>query len=186
MYQQMISPEANQYHTSQSLEAVANRLYDSVKGNTLLAGLKKLFGKDGSGKLLTLDEVTRQTHIHGHKAIGVKTVDMDQILGTIAGGRSQDFDNDFHPLQEHNKERWLGVAAAWISGRRLGPVKLVQVGNIFFVEDGHHRVSVAKALGEQEIEAEVVILMGASLMSVPAPQEGAKRAGRFVLQPAKV
>jgi hypothetical protein len=99
------------------------------------------------------------------------TIDLDMILGTAADGRAQDFDVDFRPMQTHNKERWLGIAAAWLSGRRLGRVKLVQVGDIFFVEDGHHRVSVAKAMGEQVIEAEVVRILGSGTLSAPVATE---------------
>jgi hypothetical protein len=80
-------------------------------------------------------------------------VPMDQIQGSE--GREHDFDLDFNPLQSHNMDRWVNVAVARQLGISLPPVELVQVGQIYFVRDGHHRISVAKALGQREIEAEV-------------------------------
>ena len=72
-------------------------------------------------------------------------------------GRSDDFDRDFNPLQDHNKERWLNIAAARRRGKALPPVELVQVEDIYFVLDGHHRISVAQAMGQQDIEAMVMV-----------------------------
>lgn len=163
--------EAAGYGINQGLERAANHLYNTVARKGLLAGLKGLFGKKEAPSLFTLDEVKRQIRIEGHEAVGELSVDLDMILGSASDGRAQDFDVDFRPLQAHNKERWLGVAAAWMSGRRLGRVKLVQVGDIFFVEDGHHRVSVAKAMGEQRIDAEVARLLGSGTLSLPVSSE---------------
>lgn len=84
---------------------------------------------------------------------GVQTVSLEKIQGSE--GRSDDFDGTFHPLRSHLRERWIGVAAARLAGKPLPPVSLVQVGNVYFVRDGHHRISVARALGQHDIEAEV-------------------------------
>jgi hypothetical protein len=50
-----------------------------------------------------------------------------------------------------------GIAAAWELGRELPPVELVQIGDFYFVRDGHHRISVARAMGQEHIEAEVTV-----------------------------
>jgi hypothetical protein len=65
--------------------------------------------------------------------------------------RSSDFDRDFNPLHDHNRRRWLNVAAARQRGKALPLVKLIQVGDVYFVRDGHHRISVARALGQRSI-----------------------------------
>ncbi len=59
-------------------------------------------------------------------------------------------------MQANDKERRLGVAAAWIRSRCRGMVSPVQAGDIFFIHDGHQRIAVARAMGEQAIEARVV------------------------------
>ena len=80
-------------------------------------------------------------------------------LGQIRGseGRCQDFDVAFHPLKQHAEERWVSVARAQLRGLGLPPIELIQVGEVYFVRDGHHRISVAAALGQQEIDAVVTV-----------------------------
>ena len=84
-----------------------------------------------------------------------RTVPIAQIRGSE--GRAGDFDRDFNPLKDHVRRRWLGIAGAREQGTVLPPVSLVQVGGIYFVKDGHHRISVAKAFGQEAIEARVVV-----------------------------
>jgi hypothetical protein len=86
---------------------------------------------------------------------GIETVPIRRIQGSQ--GRSQDFDPDFNPLQDRTQVRWLSVARARQGGKSLPPVKLVQVKDLYFVQDGHHRISVARALGQQDIDAEVSV-----------------------------
>lgn len=84
----------------------------------------------------------------------LEQVRLDQIKGSTSS-RYHDFDNQFRPLQSHTQTRWLSVAAAYRS-RDLAPVDLIKVDNAYFVVDGHHRLSVAQALGQTEITANVI------------------------------
>jgi hypothetical protein len=84
-----------------------------------------------------------------------RTVPICRIRGSES--RGTDFDRDFNPLQTHTRERWLGIAAARQRGRNLPPVALIQVGDVYFVRDGHHRISVARALGYATVEATVEV-----------------------------
>ena len=86
---------------------------------------------------------------------GVRTVPISQIRGSE--GRSGYFDRDFNPLYDRARGRWLGIARARQQGKDLPPVVLVQVGDIYFVRDGHHRISVARAMGQMDVEARVTI-----------------------------
>jgi hypothetical protein len=90
---------------------------------------------------------------------GRKLVSLDAIRGTE--GRAGDFDNQFYPLSDQTRQRWLSVANALEAGVPLPPVQLIQVGGEFFVRDGHHRISVARALGQTSIEADVSVLNAA-------------------------
>jgi hypothetical protein len=85
----------------------------------------------------------------------VKTVAIDQIRGSE--GRCRYFDRDFRPLHDKARGRWLNIARARQQGKSLPPVVLVQVGDTYFVRDGHHRISVARALGQLDIEARVTV-----------------------------
>ena len=86
--------------------------------------------------------------------LGTVVVPLDKIIGTE--GRSKDFDQDFHPLKKHSLERWINIAVAREMGVILPAVDLVQVGDVYYVRDGHHRISVAKAMGQLEIDARIV------------------------------
>lgn len=86
---------------------------------------------------------------------GMQTVPICQIQGSE--NRCDDFDAAFRPLQEHSRDRWLRIATARQLGTAMPPVTLIQIGDVYFVRDGHHRLSVARALGEQYIDAEVTI-----------------------------
>jgi len=89
----------------------------------------------------------------GHYA-GRRPVRLDDIRGSE--GRTQGFDDAFYPLSDQTRQRWQSVANALQEGIVLPPVKLIQVGETYYVRDGHHRVSVSRALGQEVIEAEVI------------------------------
>lgn len=103
--------------------------------------------------LLNLAEIEANSPAGNRYSLGLQAVPLCQIRGSQ--GRCRDFDLNFYPRHDHLKSRWLRVATAWRLGIALPPVELVQVDDIYYVRDGHHRISVAKALGQMEINAEV-------------------------------
>lgn len=105
--------------------------------------------------LLALGQVHAAGSVEVQGDNGIRSVSIDRICGSE--NRSTDFDRDFNPLREHNRDRWLSIAQARQRGRALPPVALIQVGDLYFVRDGHHRISVARALGQKAIEATVVV-----------------------------
>ena len=115
--------------------------------------LKRLAGQ--ATRLQDLASDLQHMEVKGRYATGMRSVPIDRIRGSE--GRSQDFDSDFYPLTSQTDERWISVAAAAQAGVSLPPVDLIQVGDIYYVRDGHHRVSVARALGQEAIEAEVTV-----------------------------
>jgi hypothetical protein len=86
---------------------------------------------------------------------GRRSVRLDDIRGTE--GRAQGFDAKFYPVNDETRQRWQSVASAVDEGVALPPVQLIQVGADYYVRDGHHRVSVGRALGQEVIEAEVTV-----------------------------
>ncbi len=91
---------------------------------------------------------------HEGSYVGLREVAIDTICGSEE--RADDFDDFFRPLAGHNRDRWVSVAEARLRGVQMPPVQLIEVGGRYFVRDGHHRISVAKALGESYVDAEVV------------------------------
>lgn len=84
---------------------------------------------------------------------GVATIPLSKIRGSE--GRVNDFDSEFHPLNRHSAERWVSIYQAHDEGKSLPPIEVVRVGEVCYVRDGHHRVSVAKAIGQTHIEATI-------------------------------
>jgi hypothetical protein len=95
-----------------------------------------------------------QTARHGSRALGHRTVAIAEIVGSE--GRAGDFDSAFAPLSERTRDRWVGVAMARRRGRALPAVLLIKAADGYYVRDGHHRISVARAFGEEFVEAEVI------------------------------
>lgn len=107
-----------------------------------------------TGRTSRLQTLKHSHNLQTQRTSRVVNIPLNKIIGTE--GRSEDFDTEFRPLKSHNQDRWAGVAAARMTGVALPPVELVQDGDHYFVRDGHHRISVAKALGQVEIEAKIM------------------------------
>ncbi len=138
-------------HRSRAGQA-AQQLYQRVYNRGWLSKVwASLTGQ--SRELLTLAEAEVTQGMGNRYSAGLQTVPLNQIRGSQS--RCRDFDRHFYPLHDHLAGRWIRVATAWYLGLELPPVELVQVGELYFVRDGHHRISVAKAFGQIEIIAEV-------------------------------
>ena len=130
----------------------AAKLFWRVQNRSLLTRIwSLLIGRRRS--LLSLNDLNATRSTNGGQYQGIMTVALDEIRGSE--GRSEDFDADFRPLKGHLQDRWISVAAARLQGVTLPPVELVHVGDVFYVRDGHHRISVARSLGQEKIEAQV-------------------------------
>ena len=103
--------------------------------------------------LLSYDDIKEKLHVGGPIYRGVKTVRVDQIVGSL--NRYHEFDRVFLPMSDQLASRWTSVNRAFYEEISLPPVVLYKVGEVYFVVDGHHRVSVAREQGQIYIEAEV-------------------------------
>ena len=103
--------------------------------------------------LLSYDDIKEKLHIGGPIYRGVQTVRVDQIAGSL--NRYHEFDRVFLPASDQLANRWQSINRAFYQEISLPPVVLYKVGQVYFVVDGHHRVSVAREQGQIFIEAEV-------------------------------
>jgi hypothetical protein len=108
---------------------------------------------DDVGVILPYSEVLDALGFVSERATGLKVVQLDAVVGTIDRGR--DFDRRFRPTSGRVRSRWEQIAAAMRRGESMPPVDLLQIGEIYFVRDGHHRVSVSRALGRTDIDANI-------------------------------
>ncbi|MGI8713844.1 MAG: chromosome partitioning protein ParB [Solirubrobacteraceae bacterium] len=103
--------------------------------------------------VLPYEEVVEALGFESERSAGTKVVALDAIVGTVDRGR--EFDRSFRPTSGRVRSRWEHIAAATRRGESMPPVDLVRIGELYFVRDGHHRVSVARALGRTDIDARV-------------------------------
>ncbi len=103
--------------------------------------------------LLSYDDVKSALHIGGPVYRGVQTVRVEDIVGSL--NRYHQFDRAFLPMEDQIGSRWQSVDRAFYQEVSLPPVLLYKVGQVYFVVDGHHRVSVAREQGQEFIEADV-------------------------------
>ena len=136
-----------------SIRKQAQGLYTGILSSGKTKRLRN-FLRGRSVELLNLDIVVKSICLGSRHYSGVQSVEISKIRGSE--GRSKDFDISFRPLLKNHAQRWQSVAAARLENKPLPPVELVQVGNTYFVRDGHHRISVSKALGEEFIDAVLV------------------------------
>jgi hypothetical protein len=112
--------------------------------------------------VLPYEEVVDALGFVSEHRVGSAVVPLDAIVGSV--DRAREFDRRFRPTSGRVRSRWEHIAAATRRGESLPPVDLVRIGEIYFVQDGHHRVSVARALGRDDIDAyvtDVVTRVGA-------------------------
>lgn len=114
----------------------------------------RLRGEPGDvGVILPFEEVVDALGRRAERQLGLHTIDLDSIVGTVDRGR--EFDRRFRPTSGRVRTRWERIATAQRRGESMPPISVYRVGGLHFVRDGHHRVSVARALGNTHIDAYV-------------------------------
>jgi hypothetical protein len=108
---------------------------------------------DDVALILPFEEVMEALGRTGQVERGLQVVQLDDVVGTV--DRAADFDRGFRPTSQRLRSRWERIAAAQRRGEAMPPVSLFKVGDLYFVRDGHHRVSVAKSQGRKDIDAYV-------------------------------
>jgi hypothetical protein len=108
-----------------------------------------------SDSLLPLAEVTERLRVTRHGYVGVRSIPLDKIIGSV--DRASEFHRDFHPQRRDSEARMRKLEAAFPNGD-FPAISVFEVGGAYFVSDGHHRVALAHQRGQEFIEAEVVQL----------------------------
>jgi len=146
---------------------------------------------DDVALILPFDEVVEALGMVGEVELGLQTIALDSIVGTV--DRTRDFDRGFRPTTTRVRGRWQRIAAAQRRGEAFPPISVYRVGDLHFVRDGHHRVSVAKSLGREDIDADVTevrtrIGAGESLRLADLPLKDHERifSERVPLDPARL
>ena len=135
-----------------SVEAQVEVDFDRARRRAFVGRLAALLRRECS-RLLAFDEVGRGHLAHNRRRLGLRDVEVSKIVGSM--GRHEDFDRSFMPTKASLAERWKRVDRAFHRGLDLPALRLYKIGDSYFVEDGNHRVSVARYQGVETIEANV-------------------------------
>jgi hypothetical protein len=122
--------------------AFVRRMRAHLRGGATRAGLR------------SFEEVRKAKGAYNGVRLGTRTVPVEKIVGSV--GRHEDFDPDFLPAKASLEARWKRIDRAYHRGEEMPPVVLHKLGEEYFVEDGNHRVSVARFQGVEWIDAVVM------------------------------
>jgi hypothetical protein len=128
--------------------------------------------------ILPFEEVVAALGRTGERSIGLQVIGLDSIVGTV--DRTADFDRRFRPTTGRVRGRWERIAQAMRRGEAMPPISVFRIGDLHFVRDGHHRVSVARALGRRDIDAYVTVVstrvpLGSGMRLGDLPLKGHER-----------
>jgi hypothetical protein len=124
-----------------------------ARRHQVMARLGHRLRRDCGDRIVSLDHVVSPLGRRGQRYAGLRSVRVDSIVGTVESRR--DFDRRFRPTSNRVRSRWEQLALAQRRGAQVPPIEVYRVGDLHFVQDGHHRVSIAAATGQQVIEAYV-------------------------------
>ena len=129
--------------------------FSKARGKALLSRLQHFLNADRD-KLLSFNDVKEILKPRTELYRGMQVVELANIVGSE--GRYHDFNKYFLPRSEHLRNRWERVDMAHLTDVILPPIQLYEIGGVYFVRDGNHRVSVARSQGSVAIDAEVISL----------------------------
>lgn len=109
-----------------------------------------------SAELLSFEDIRDKLRLNEESYKGLQDIPLDKIRGSV--GRYKDFNSSFLPRKNDMQERWSRVYAIASGMMGLPPIDVYQVGDVYFVRDGNHRVSVSKEMGAKTIQAHVTEL----------------------------
>jgi len=161
----MFQGNLNLYQNAQIADSGYTENNYARQYNTALSQFRSIFAKGKAFRLkrkimrrpqglYDLSALKPGLVLRGSYYAGIQVVPIHSIIGSES--RSTDFDLEFHPVSEASRERWVNMAMVYLSRLPLPPIQLIQVGDGYFVRDGHHRISVSRAFGQVAMDAEVI------------------------------
>lgn len=142
----------------------ARREYDRALRRAFWRKLRRRLG-NSCNDLVPVARLLEGVQITRQRNLGRQQVPLERIVGS---GRAWDFDLAFNPKRREPDGRWLQIAQANLNGVDLPPPRLLKIDRSYFVVDGNHRISVARAMGQRSIEGQVVEIEVKNLEPRPA------------------
>jgi hypothetical protein len=133
--------------------ADATDAFQRARRRQALMRVRRMWERSDVDAILPFDEVVAALGRVGEHDLGLQVIDLASIAGTV--DRPRGFDREFRPTSRLVRTRWERIAAMMHRGEPLPPIQCYRIGEVHFVRDGHHRVSVARAMGLRTIDAYV-------------------------------
>lgn len=127
--------------------------FERARQRAFFQDLVSVFARRPSN-LISYHDFRQRVSPEGESYRGLQTVPINQIVGSM--DRFRDFNRAFFPRQRFTAGRWQNIDRAYYEDKQLPPIQLYKVGDVYFVKDGNHRVSVARGKGQEYIDAEVI------------------------------
>jgi hypothetical protein len=144
--------------------AAAHREYDRALRRAFWSQVTNRI-RHHCNELIPFSQVFRLIQTTEYCTTRVDDIALDSIIGS--SGRYHEYDLRFLPRRREVDDRWVNIAQAHYDGVQLPPIRLFKVGEAYYVDDGNHRVSVARVLGHESIKAAVIELDATSLITNP-------------------
>ncbi|NJN18856.1 MAG: DUF4032 domain-containing protein [Oscillochloris sp.] len=138
------------------LNTVVREDFNRARRKAFFSRLRTLIDRSAN-ELFPFEEVRSRLNVRSQHYLGHQTVPIDRIVGSE--GRYTDFDRQFAPRHDATKWRWMSIDRAHYQSVALPAIELYKIGDLYFVRDGHHRVSVAMQQGQIDIDAVVTELI---------------------------
>lgn len=126
--------------------------FDKARRKRSVRHLGRKMRDEETKELLPLAEVTQRLRLFSQSYLGVRSIPVDRIVGTV--DRSQEFDREFLPRRPEMRDRWERVERSFPDGH-FPPIQVYEVDGRYFLVDGHHRVAIARQRGIESVDAEV-------------------------------
>ncbi|MCW2604550.1 MAG: hypothetical protein JWN61_2685 [Pseudonocardiales bacterium] len=131
-------------------------------------------GPDDVNLMLPFDEVVAALGRTAERYVGLETIKLSTVVGSVDSQR--DFDRRFRPTSSRVRSRWERLALAQRRGEAIPPIDVYRIGDLHFVKDGHHRVSIALVTGQKTIDAYV------TEVQTTVPSKGIERRGDLLMK----
>jgi ParB-like nuclease domain len=130
--------------------------FDAARFRAFRKAVLATLTRRGRG-LASMDAALEAAGSEGRSFAGVHEIPLDRVVGSAAPpGKAGDFDPGFLPIGSRLRDRWTRIYRAMVEGEELPPIDVYKVGDNYYVIDGHHRVSVARSLDREFINARVI------------------------------
>jgi uncharacterized ParB-like nuclease family protein len=134
----------------------AREQFDTARRHAFWRAVGRIPGRYHTLRLPALDRVLNAARFETQASRGVQEIHLDKVVGTVTKAKQLDFDSAFLPLARRQRERWARLYAFMSAGYGdVPPIEVYQLESNYYVIDGHHRVSIARELGRDRIEAKV-------------------------------